>query len=86
MELTGRAWLGEQGAAKPESTAPQHHPLLPSLTRNGAGAGGLNCDQDRSLQGARAAGHLTRVLARVSRGHLVQPQQGAVGLSRLGRE
>ena len=83
LEPCGRA--GGTRPGRGPKPAPQHHPRLLSLTRNGTWAGSLDCDQDGSLQGARAAGHLAGVFARVGGGHVVQPQQRAVDLARVGR-
>lgn len=58
------------------------------LTRDGAGIRGLDGDQDGSLKGPRAQDDTAHVLSRVGWGHLVQPQQRAVGLNtaREGQE
>lgn len=83
LEPCGRA--GGTRPGRGPKPAPQHHPRLLSLTRNGTWAGSLDCDQDGSLQGACGAGHLAGVFARVGGGHMVQPQQRAVDLARVGR-
>lgn len=58
------------------------------LTGDGAGVRGLDGDQDGSLEGPRAQDHTAHILSRVGWGHLVQPQQRAMGLNatREGQE
>ena len=81
-QALGSVFSGPWGQ-NPFALAPDLGPFLqpPSPTAgiltgddNGARAGSFNGDQDGGLQGPRAEGHAAHVLARVGRGHPVQPQ------------
>ena len=85
-QTLGSVFSGPWGQ-NPFALAPDLGPLLTSLLQppsptagiltgddNGARAGRFNGDPDGGLQGPRAEGHAAHVLARVGRGHPVQPQ------------